>query len=45
MLDDRRRMWWAMSVLIIIMIAPVVAMAVALERFITRGILVGALKG
>jgi multiple sugar transport system permease protein len=37
--------WWAMSVLIIIMIAPVVAMAVALERFITRGILVGALKG
>jgi multiple sugar transport system permease protein len=37
--------WWAMSVLIIIMIAPVVAMAIALERFITRGILVGALKG
>jgi multiple sugar transport system permease protein len=37
--------WWAMSVLIIMMIAPVVAMAIALERFITRGILVGALKG
>ena len=37
--------WWAMSVLIIIMIAPVVVMAIALERFITRGILVGALKG
>ena len=37
--------WWAMSVLILIMIGPVVAMAVALERFITRGILVGALKG
>ena len=37
--------WWAMSVLIIIMITPVVAMAVALERYITRGILVGALKG
>jgi multiple sugar transport system permease protein len=37
--------WWAMSVLILIMITPVVAMAVALERFITRGILVGALKG
>ena len=37
--------WWAMSVLIIIMITPVVAMAVGLERFITRGILVGALKG
>ena len=37
--------WWAMSVLILILITPVVAMAVALERFITRGILVGALKG
>jgi multiple sugar transport system permease protein len=37
--------WWAMSVLILIMITPVVAMAVALERYITRGILVGALKG
>ena len=37
--------WWAMSVLILIMIAPVVAMAVALERYITRGLLVGALKG
>jgi multiple sugar transport system permease protein len=37
--------WWAMSVLILIMIAPVVVMAVALERYITRGILVGALKG
>jgi multiple sugar transport system permease protein len=37
--------WWAMSVLILIMIGPVVAMAVALERYITRGILVGSLKG
>ena len=27
------------------MITPVVVMAVALERFITRGILVGVLKG
>ncbi len=37
--------WWAMSVLILIMIAPVVVMAILLERFITRGLLVGALKG
>jgi multiple sugar transport system permease protein len=37
--------WWAMSVLILIMIAPVVAMAIALERYITRGLLLGALKG
>jgi multiple sugar transport system permease protein len=37
--------WWAMSVLILVMITPVIVMAVALERYITRGILVGALKG
>ena len=37
--------WWAMSVLILIMIVPVVVMAILLERYITRGILVGALKG
>ena len=29
--------WWSMSVLIIVMIVPVVAMAIALERFISRG--------
>ncbi len=37
--------WWAMSVLILIMIVPVVGMAIALERYISRGLLVGALKG
>jgi hypothetical protein len=37
--------WWAMSVLILIMITPVVAMAILLERYITRGILVGSLNG
>src|SRR5437867_4571932 len=37
--------WWYMSVLILIMIIPVIAMAVALERFISRGLLVGAVKG
>ena len=37
--------WWAMSVLILIMIVPVVVMAVLLERYITRGLLIGALKG
>jgi multiple sugar transport system permease protein len=37
--------WWYMSVLILIMIAPVIAMAIALERYIARGLLVGALKG
>jgi multiple sugar transport system permease protein len=34
-----------MSVLVLIMIVPVIAMAIALERFISRGILVGAVKG
>lgn len=37
--------WWYMSVLITIMIIPVIGMAIALERFIARGLLVGAVKG
>ncbi len=37
--------WWYMSVLILIMIVPVIAMAVALERYMARGLLVGAVKG
>jgi multiple sugar transport system permease protein len=37
--------WWAMSVLVLIMIVPVIVMAIVLERFISRGILVGAVKG
>ena len=37
--------WWYMSVLIIIMIVPVVAITVVLQRFITRGLLIGAIKG
>ncbi len=37
--------WWYMSVLILIMILPVIAAALALQRYITRGLLVGAIKG
>ena len=37
--------WWYLSVLILIMILPVIAIAIALERFISRGLLVGAVKG
>ncbi len=37
--------WWYMSVLILIMILPVIGMAIALERYISRGLLVGAIKG
>ncbi len=34
-----------MSVLILIMIIPVIVMAIALERYVARGFLVGAVKG
>jgi multiple sugar transport system permease protein len=34
-----------MSVLILIMIVPVIVMAILLERYIARGLLVGAVKG
>jgi len=37
--------WWYMSVLILLMIVPVIGMAIALERYIARGLLVGAIKG
>jgi multiple sugar transport system permease protein len=37
--------WWYMSVLILIMILPVIVMAIVLERYISRGLLVGAVKG
>ena len=37
--------WWYMSVLILIMIVPVIIMAILLERYIARGLLVGAVKG
>ncbi len=37
--------WWYMTVVIIIMITPVVAITVVLQRFITRGLLIGAVKG
>jgi multiple sugar transport system permease protein len=34
-----------MSVTIVVMIIPVVFMALLLQRFITKGILLGAVKG
>jgi multiple sugar transport system permease protein len=36
--------WSYMSVLILIMIIPVIAVAIALERYISRGLLIGAIK-
>ena len=37
--------WWYMSVLILIMILPVIIIAILLERYISRGLLVGSIKG
>lgn len=37
--------WWNMSVLVTLMIAPLVVLAVVLERYIAKGLLVGAVKG
>jgi multiple sugar transport system permease protein len=37
--------WWNMSVLIVVMIAPVVLIATVLQKHIARGLLVGAVKG
>lgn len=37
--------WGYMSVLIVIMIAPVIAIAAVLQKHIARGLLVGAVKG
>ena len=37
--------WWNMSVLIVVMIAPVVVIASVLQKHIARGLLAGAVKG
>ena len=38
-------LWWEMSAVIVIMIIPVILMAILLTRFISRGVLLGAVKG
>jgi multiple sugar transport system permease protein len=38
-------LWWTMCVVIIIMIIPVILMALMLQRFIAKGVLLGAVKG
>ena len=42
---ERGILWWSMSVVIIVMIIPVVFMAMILQRFIAKGVLLGAVKG
>lgn len=42
---DRGILWWNMCVVILVMIAPVIVMALFLQRFIAKGVLLGAVKG
>ena len=42
---ERGILWWSMSVVIVVMIVPVVVMAVILQKYIAKGLLVGAVKG
>lgn len=37
--------WWNMSVLVMLMVGPLILMAILLERYIAKGLLVGAVKG
>ncbi len=37
--------WWEMCALIVVMIIPVIVMAILLTRFISKGVLSGAVKG
>jgi multiple sugar transport system permease protein len=42
---DRGILWWTMCVVIVVMIIPVIVLAIFLQRFIARGVLLGAVKG
>jgi multiple sugar transport system permease protein len=37
--------WWEMCAIIVVMIVPVIIMAIILQRFIAKGVLLGAVKG
>jgi multiple sugar transport system permease protein len=41
----RGAQWWNISVLVMLMVGPLLVMAVLLERYIAKGLLVGAVKG
>ncbi len=42
---ERGVFWWSMSAIILLMILPVIVMAFVLQRFISKGLLIGAVKG
>jgi multiple sugar transport system permease protein len=42
---ERGVLWWEMCAIIVVMIIPVILMAILLQRFIAKGVLLGAVKG
>lgn len=42
---ERGILWWEMCAIIVVMIIPVIIMAILLQRFIAKGVLLGAVKG
>jgi multiple sugar transport system permease protein len=42
---ERGILWWEMCAIIMIMILPVIVMAIVLQRYIVKGVLLGAVKG
>jgi len=42
---ERGILWWEMCAVIVVMIIPVIIMAILLQRFISKGVLLGAVKG
>jgi multiple sugar transport system permease protein len=42
---ERGILWWEMCSIILVMIIPVIIMAIFLQRFIAKGVLLGAVKG
>ncbi len=42
---ERGILWWEMCAIIVVMIIPVIIVAIFLQRFIAKGVLLGAVKG
>jgi multiple sugar transport system permease protein len=42
---ERGILWWEMCAIIVVMSIPVIIMAIILQRFIAKGVLLGAVKG
>ena len=42
---ERGILWWEMCAIIVVMIVPVIIMAIILQRYIAKGVLLGAVKG